>query len=146
MQFAWARIFHLYGPAEAEVRLVPAVILALLDGQVAECTHGEQIRDYLHVEDVASALWAIAKSELCGPVNVGSGQPVKVRKIVETIAQYLQRGKDVAFGALPADPKEPPLLVADVRRLANETGWKPALTLEEGVATTCEWWRTRAAH
>ena len=95
MPLAWARIFHLYGPAEAEARLVPAVILALLNGQVAKCTHGEQIRDYLHVEDVASALWAIAKSELCGPVNVGSGQPVKVRKIVETIARYLKRGKRI---------------------------------------------------
>jgi len=143
MQFAWARIFHLYGPAEAEARLVPAVILALLNGQVAKCTHGEQIRDYLHVEDVASALWAITKSEYCGAVNLGSGQPVKVRRIVETIAHYLEREKDVAFGALPADPKESPLLVADVRKLANEIGWKPALTLEEGVAKTCEWWRTR---
>jgi nucleoside-diphosphate-sugar epimerase len=146
MPLAWARIFHLYGPAEAEVRLVPGVILALLNGQVARCTHGEQIRDYLHVEDVASALWAIAKSEVCGPVNVGSGQPVTVRKIVETIAHYLKREKDVAFGALPTDPQEPPLLVADVRRLANEIGWKPALTLDEGVAKTCEWWRTRVGH
>ncbi len=42
MQFAWARIFHLYGPAEAEARLVPAVILALLNEQVAKCTHGER--------------------------------------------------------------------------------------------------------
>jgi len=143
MQFAWARIFHLYGPAEAEARLVPSVILALLKGQEARCTHGEQIRDYLHVEDVASALWAIAKSGFCGPVNVGSGQPVKVREIVRTIARYLGREKDVAFGALPSDPQEPPLLLADVRRLAGEIGWKPALTLEEGVARTCEWWRGR---
>jgi nucleoside-diphosphate-sugar epimerase len=143
MQFAWARIFHLYGPAEAEARLVPAVILALLNGQVAKCTHGEQIRDYLHVEDVASALWAIAKSEFCGAVNVGSGQPVKVRKIVETIAHYLNRKENLALGALPADAQEAPLLVADVRRLANVIGWKPSITLEEGLGTTCEWWRAR---
>jgi len=143
MQFAWARIFHLYGPAEAEVRLVPAIILALLNGQVAKCTHGEQIRDYLHVEDVVSALWAIAKSEFCGPVNVGSGQPVKLRKIVETIARYLNREENLALGALPADPQEAPLLVADVRRLANVIGWKPSITLEEGLRNTCEWWRAK---
>jgi len=143
LQFAWARIFHLYGPAEAEARLVPAVILALLNGQVAKCTHGEQIRDYLHVEDVASALWAIAKSGFSGPVNVGSGQPVKLRKIVETIATYLQREGNVALGALPGDPQEAPLMVADVRRLANVIGWKPSITLEEGLGTTCEWWRSR---
>jgi len=143
MQFAWARIFHLYGPAEAEARLVSAVILSLLNGQVAKCTHGEQIRDYLHVEDVAAALWAIAKSEFCGPVNVGSGQPVKLRKIVETIANYLNREENLALGALLADPQEAPLLVADVRRLANVIGWKPSITLEEGLRNTCEWWRAR---
>ncbi len=144
MQFAWARIFHLYGPAEAEGRLVSAVILALLRGQVAKCTHGEQIRDYLHVEDVVSALWAIAKSEFCGPVNVASGQPVKLRTIVETIARYLNREENLALGALPADPQEAPLLVADVRRLANVIGWKPSISLEEGLRDTCEWWRAKA--
>jgi nucleoside-diphosphate-sugar epimerase len=143
MQFAWARIFHLYGPAEAEARLVPAVILALLKGQVAKCTHGEQIRDYLHVEDVVSALWAIAKSDFCGPVNVGSGQPVKLRQMVETIAHYLNREENLALGALPADPREAPLLVADVRRLANVIGWKPSITLEEGLGRTCDWWKAK---
>jgi nucleoside-diphosphate-sugar epimerase len=143
MQFAWARIFHLYGPAEAEARLVPAVILALLKGQVAKCTHGEQIRDYLHVEDVVSALWAIAKSDFCGPVNVGSGQPVKLRQMVETIARYLNREENLALGALPADPREAPLLVADVRRLANVIGWKPSITLEEGLGRTCDWWKAK---
>lgn len=140
--FAWARIFYLYGPQEAEARLVPSVIRALLSGQTAKCTQGEQIRDYLHVEDVASALWAVARSNLTGPVNIGSGDPVKVRTIVETIAQYLHREENVALGALPTDPQEPPLLFADVRRLASVVGWKPSLPLKEGLEKTCEWWRS----
>jgi len=142
MPFAWARIFYLYGPQEAEARLVPSVIRALLSGQAAKCTQGEQIRDYLHVEDVTSALWAVARSHLTGPVNIGSGDPVKVRTIVETIAQYLHREENVALGALPTDPQEPPVLLADVRRLAKVVGWKPSLPLQEGLANTCEWWRS----
>ncbi len=142
MAFAWTRIFLLYGPQEAEVRLVPSVILALLSGQTAKCTHGEQIRDYLHVEDVASAIWAVARSHLTGPVNIGSGDPVKVRTVVETIARLLHGEENVALGALAIDPQEPPLLLADVRRLASEVGWKPSLSLEEGLAKTCEWWRS----
>jgi nucleoside-diphosphate-sugar epimerase len=122
--------------------LVPSVIRALLSGQTAKCTQGEQIRDYLHVEDVASALWAVARSPLTGPVNIGSGDPVKVRTIVETIAQYLHREENVALGALPTDPQEPPLLFADVRRLASVVGWKPSLPLKEGLEKTCEWWRS----
>jgi nucleoside-diphosphate-sugar epimerase len=142
IQFAWARVFYLYGPGEAKERLVPSVILALLSGQTAKCTQGEQIRDYLHVADVASAIWAVAKSDLSGPVNVGSGQPIKVRTLVETVAQQLHREENLALGALPTDPQEPPLVLADVRRLASVVGWKPSLTLQEGVADTCEWWRS----
>ena len=142
MGFAWTRFFYLYGPTEAKERLIPYVVLTLLKGEVAKCTSGEQIRDFLHVEDAASAVWAVAKSELSGPVNIGSGQPIKVRTVIETIAQHLQREENVALGALPTDPQEPLLLLADVRRLASGVGWKPSLTLKEGVANTCEWWRS----
>jgi nucleoside-diphosphate-sugar epimerase len=142
MGFAWTRFFHLYGPMEAKERLIPYVVLTLLKGEVAKCTSGEQVRDYLHVEDAASAVWAVAKSKLSGPVNIGSGQPIKVRTIVETIAQHLHREENVALGALPTDPQEPPLLLADVQRLASGVGWKPSLSLKEGLANTCEWWRS----
>lgn len=142
LRFAWTRFFHLYGPGEAKERLVPSVILALLSGQPAKCTEGKQIRDYLHVQDVASALWAVTKSDLTGAVNIGSGQPVTVRTIVHTIAQLLQREENVILGALPTDPQEPPLLLADVRRLATVDGWKPSFSLKDGLAETCEWWKS----
>lgn len=143
MRFAWTRVFYLYGPGEARERLVPSVILALLNGQTAKCTAGEQMRDYLHVEDVASAVWAVAKSDLRGPVNIGSGQPVKIRSLVETLGRILEAGEKIIFGALPTDPAEPPLLIADVRRLRSHTGWQPAFALEEGLRRTVAWWRER---
>ena len=142
MGFAWTRFFLLFGPMEAKERLIPYVVLTLLKGEVAQCTRGEQMRDFLYVEDAASAMWAVAKSGLTGPVNVGSGQAIKVRTLVETVARHLQREENLALGALPSDPQEPPLLQADIRRLAGVVGWKPSLTLEEGVAKTCEWWRS----
>jgi nucleoside-diphosphate-sugar epimerase len=143
MDFAWTRFFLLYGPMEAKERLIPYVVLTLLKGEVAKCTRGEQRRDFLYVEDAASAMWAVAKSDLSGPVNVGSGQPIKVRTLVETVAQHLQREENVVFGALPSDPREPALVLADVRRVTSGAGWKPSLTLQEGVEKTCEWWRSR---
>jgi nucleoside-diphosphate-sugar epimerase len=143
MGFAWTRFFLLYGPMEPKERLIPYVVLTLLKGEVAQCTRGEQMRDFLYVEDAASAMWAVAKSDLSGPVNVGSGQAIKVRTLVETVAHHLQREEKLALGALPSDPQEPPLLLADVHRLASVVGWKPSLTLDEGVAKTCEWWRSQ---
>lgn len=139
MSFAWARVFQLYGPGEAEERLVPYMILSLLRGNVARCKNGEQTRDYLHVEDVASAVWAVAKSKVSGAVNVGSGHPVKIRDIVESIAEHLQGQGKVEFEALPGETKGPPVF-ADVERLAGVVGWKPSYSLKEGLANTCEWW------
>lgn len=143
MSFAWTRFFYLYGPEEARDRLVPSVISALLGGQSAKCTGGIQFRDYLHVQDAASALWAVAKSGFSGAVNIGSGQPVTIRAMVETIAELLDRKRNVEFGALPADPQDPLLLVADVRRLKSQTGWEPAWSLEEGLRRTVAWWRQK---
>lgn len=130
-------------PWSLRERLIPYVVLTWLKGEVGNCTRGEQMRDFLYVEDMASAMWAVAKSGLSGPVNVGSGQAIKVRTLVETVAQYLQCEQKLALGALPTDARELPLVVADVRRLASVVGWKPSLTLKEGVAKTCEWWRSR---
>ncbi len=141
MEFAWTRFFYLYGPGEQKDRLVPSVTLTLLEGRTAKCTHGEQIRDFLHVEDAASAVCAIAKSALTGPVNIGSGQPIKIKMIVETISHILQCPDSVKFGALSHDSTEPPLIVADVRRLRGGTSWEPHFTLSAGIEDTVSWWR-----
>jgi nucleoside-diphosphate-sugar epimerase len=141
MEFAWTRFFYLYGPGEAKERLVPSVILSLLRGETAKCTEGEQVRDFLHVEDVASAVWAVAQSNLTGPVNIGSGEPVKIRTVVETLERMVLGSKKVVFGALPTDPAEPPLLVADVRKLKLHTNWMPSRILEEGLRQSIAWWR-----
>jgi len=146
MEFAWVRFFYLYGPGEQKERLVPSVVLSLLNGLTAKCTHGEQIRDFLHVEDASSAVCAVANSAVTGPVNVASGQPIRIRTIVETIAHILQRSGNVELGSMPADPKEAPVLMADVRRLTEEVGWQQSLSLEKGLAQTCEWWRSRLDH
>ncbi len=143
IKFAWTRFFYLYGPGEPRERLVPSVTLALLNGEVAKCSSGDQIRDYLHVEDAGAAVWAVARSLLTGPVNVGSGEPVRVRTLLETLGRILQLGDRIAFGALPAPPGEPPLLVADVRKLKTGTGWSPVWGLEDGLRQVVSWWQQR---
>jgi nucleoside-diphosphate-sugar epimerase len=133
MQFAWLRFFHLYGPREKQERLVPSVILSLLRGETARCISGEHIRDFLHVEDAACAVRAVSTSEFTGAINIGSGEPVKLRTIVETIAGIVNARERVVFTALPDTPSEPPLLVADVHKLARSIGWRAARDLRQTV-------------
>jgi nucleoside-diphosphate-sugar epimerase len=144
MSIAWARLFYLYGPYENEGRLVPSVIRALLAGNPARCTLGEQVRDFLHVEDVASALWCTAKSSLIGAVNIGSGKPVTVATVVTEIAELLDRKDLVKLGALPLQPGDPPFVCANNAKLRTATTWQPRFDLRVGLLQTLEWWRSRA--
>lgn len=138
---AWGRIFFLYGPGEHPRRLVSSVISSLLDRRPAPCTHGRQIRDFLHVDDVASAFAAVLDSEMTGPVNIASGKPVAVMDVVKTIAAKLNAEDLLRLGEYPTPADEPPLLVADVTRLVTETGWTPKFDLESGLDDTIAWWK-----
>ena len=137
--FAWARVFYLYGPYEDERRLVPSVIRAFLRGQPADITSGRQVRDFLHAADVGSALAAIAGSDLAGVVNVGSGEPVTIRQIVETLESITGRKGLARFGARPDNPTDPPYVCADAARLRATTGWAPKFDLVSGLEDTVRW-------
>lgn len=143
MEFAWARFFYLYGPGEPVVRLVPSVVLSLLKNEPIPCSTGEQVRDYLHIEDAATALWQVAKSPLSGAVNIGSGDGLKVRSIVETIARLLGKPELIQWGAIPNNPEDPLTLVADIAKLRKATAWKPSWELDEGLRQAIFWWRNQ---
>ncbi len=138
---AWGRIFFLYGPHEYPQRLVASIIRALLNHEPARSSHGKQIRDFLHVADVASAFVSLLDSPVTGEVNIASGEPVTLRDIIFCIADILGQRDLVRLGALPARAGEPPLLVADTRRLREEVGWSPTYDLEHGIRQTIEWWQ-----
>ncbi len=142
-ELAWGRLFFLYGPGEDPARLVPSVIRALLDGEHAATSTGTQVRDFMHVEDVAMALVALAQSDVTGPVNIGSGSPASVADIVELIGAVTRRADLIDWGARPTPALEPSRIVADVGRLEREVGYRPAISLSDGIRSTVEWWRER---
>lgn len=143
LSHAWARIFFLYGPREHPERLVSSVIRSLLRDEPARCSHGRQIRDYLHVEDVASALVAMLDSGVTGAVNVASGQPVTLREIVSRVASKLDREHLLQFGAVPSHPHDAPLVVGDVTRLSREAQWQAHYDLDRGLGATIAWWEAQ---
>jgi UDP-glucuronate decarboxylase len=143
METAWVRLFYQYGPYEHERRVVASVITALLRGETAKTTLGEQVRDFLHVEDVASAILAVTQSSLRGPVNIGSGKPVTIREIVAQIGDLLNRPEAIEWGAIPYHPSDPMFICANNRLLKTHTDWKPRYNLRDGLEQTIEWWLER---
>ncbi len=142
--FAWGRIFLVYGPDEQRGRLVSQIAEALVKGEAAPTSDGTQRRDFLHARDVAAAFVALLDSDVEGPVNIGSGNAVPVRQVVSLIAGAAGRPDLVRFGEIPQRPGDPPLIEADVARLRDEVGWRPAVSLEEGIRETVEWWKANA--
>lgn len=142
LSVAWGRIFSLFGPHEHESRLIPSVLYALLKGEQVKCSHGNQVRDYLYVEDVASAFVALLESAVHGPVNIASGRPVAVKDLIGMAAKELHGEGLVRFGAIPTRD-EPPLVVGDTNRLTTLVGWQPSYTLDEGLRLNIDWCRGR---
>jgi nucleoside-diphosphate-sugar epimerase len=141
-ELAWGRIFFVYGPGEPDGRLVPSVGRALIAGEPVPTTRGDQVRDFMHVDDVAAAFVALADGAATGPFNVASGRPVAVRDVVDTLAELAGRPDLPQPGALPERADDPPVLVADVTRLRDELGFVPRIGLRDGLASTLDWLRT----
>ena len=140
MEVSWVRLFYQYGPMEDERRLVPAIIASLLRNEVVKTTKGEQVRDFLHVEDVASAIWSVARSKLSGIVNIGSGQPVTVRDIALQIGNLLAKSNLIQLGALPYRPNDAMFICANNRLLKEETDWQQKYDLQTGLKNTIDWY------
>lgn len=135
---AWGRIFFLYGPGEYPSRLVPSVINSLLHNEPARCTHGNQVRDFMHVADVAAAFVELLGSDVNGAVNIASGISSTLKEVIHAIADHLNKRDLVRLGAVPAPAGEPDALVADIGRLRDEVGFRPRYDLKQGIAQTIE--------
>ena len=121
------------------------MIVNLLAGREARCTHGRQIRSFLHVEDVGAAFAALLASTVQGPVNIGSGDRIAIAALLERLAREIGCPDLLKLGARAAPPGEPALLVPDISRLRGEVQWNPRWQLDEGLADTVRWWRERLA-
>ena len=145
IELAWGRVFFLYGPGEAPGRLVASIARALLAGERAPTGDGTQLRDFMHVADVAGAFAALLDSGVGGAVNIGSGEARPLRTLIEAVGAAAGRPELLDVGALAPRPGDPDELVADVARLRGEVGFVPATGLDEGIAGTVAWWRERRA-
>ncbi|WP_041614193.1 NAD-dependent epimerase/dehydratase family protein [Paenibacillus sp. JDR-2] len=138
---AWGRLFHLYGPHDPGKRLVASTITSLLNKKEAYCRYGGLYRDYLYIEDAADALVSLFESPCEGTVNIASGQPVQLERMVRLIGSLIGSEANIRIG--DEQPEEPVVVLADISRLDYEVLWKPAFSLPLGLERTIKWYSDR---
>ena len=100
---------------------------------------GKPRREFLHVDDLASAcLLLLEKYDSPEIINVGCGEDVSIRELAELICDVVGFNGELAWDT--TKPDGTPRKLLDVTKL-RELGWKPAITLRNGVASTYEWFR-----
>lgn len=111
VEFAWCRLFYLYGEGEDTRRLVPYLRTKLAAGEPAKLTSGKQIRDFLDVRKAAQMIAETALGHQQGPINICSGVPITVRQLAEEIADEYGRRDLLEFGARPDNLVDPGCVV-----------------------------------
>jgi len=141
-----------YGPRQFPEKLIPVVILNALAGRdIPVYGDGTQVRDWLFVGDHAAALLAVlARGQIGRSYNVGGGAEATNRDLVTRICAVLDglRPNDRAYARLIRHVADRPghdrRYAMDATRIRDELGWKPSVTLEQGLKTTVAWYLDNA--
>jgi nucleoside-diphosphate-sugar epimerase len=142
IRFIWLRLFSAYGPMDNPGWMIPSLILRLLGGERPALTKGTQQWDYVFVNDVADAIYALMMTPgASGVFNLGSGQAHTIRSIVEQIRDLIDPALPLGFGEVPFRDDQVMHLEADITRLRREASWSPQVRLPDGIAKTVEWYR-----
>jgi UDP-glucose 4-epimerase len=139
------RYFNPYGPnelCEPETHAVPNIVRAALeDRRIPIFWKGEQVRDFIYVEDLAAAHTAVLDQRGLNYFNVGSEKGVKVKDVLAAVTNII--GRPLRIDDLGERPGDVPALYASSLRLHKATGWQAKVGMEEGLTRTVEFFRAR---
>lgn len=130
-----------YGPGQGPDMFLPGMIMALLDGKTFPMTRGGQTRDFVYIDDLVRGLLAVA---LCpraagNVLNLSTNAPVSIKDLARRVKRMIGRGS-VRLGAVPYRANETMRYAADNTRARRLTGWRPRVSLEEGLRLTIDWY------
>jgi len=132
------KLFHIFGQGDSPTKFITKLIADLQTETIIKLTAGEQVRDFIYVDNVTSAYEMI-----CNKIGdftfsyynfeVGMGEGITLKKFVETAAKLSNSQTKLDFGALPYREGEIMTSIADNSKLKH-LGWKPEVGVEEGIA------------
>jgi dTDP-glucose 4,6-dehydratase len=138
------RIFNTYGPRMRvkDGRAVPAFISQALRGEdVTIFGDGSQTRSFTYISDLVAGILALLESPVNDPVNIGNPREMSIEAMARLIIRMTGSSSRIVHGALPVD--DPKVRQPDITRARTLLGWEPKVSLEEGLQSTIEYFRTK---
>jgi len=144
------RPFNTYGPRQSLRAVIPTVIAQAVKGSDIKLGSTTPTRDFNYVTDTAAAFVAVGQAQdelvLGKTFNAGSGREISIGDLVQLIGQVIK--KDVRIVCederLRPEASEVFRLLADATKLQQATGWKPKVSLEDGLAQVVAWLKENA--
>ena len=113
IDFLWCRLFYLYGEGEDENRFYPYIKKKMIEKKQADLSDGNQVRDFINVEEVAKILVDASISKNKGQFNICSGNGISIKEFACKIADEFGNRKLLNFGARPNNVYDPPYIVGE---------------------------------
>ena len=141
-----ARPFNTYGPRQSARAIIPTIISQIASG-MKDIKLGDlsPTRDFNFVKDICIGFIVLAKCDkaIGKEVNIGSGTEISINELAELIINILGVSASVVSDEHRFRPKnsEVERLVCDSSLLSQLTGWKPEVTIKEGIVKTIEWFK-----
>lgn len=135
-----ARIFNTYGPYTAadDGRVVSEFIMrTILDKPIFVNGNGMQTRSFCYVSDLVSGLIRFMASDERGPINLGNPFEINILELLECIKKIAGKEPDIKYREMPED--DPDKRCPDISKAVQLLGWRPSVSLEEGIKRTYEY-------
>ena len=131
------RLYNTYGPRQDLNRFIPIVISGCIKNKKFPCSKGNQLRDFLHIDDVVDAiLKSLTNKNAKGQIiNIGSGEPRVIKDIIEYVKKILKGGYPL-FGKIKLRKDEILKVYPDINKAKNKINWKPKISFKKGLKIT----------
>ena len=133
------RLYNTYGSRQDLNRFIPIVISGCTKNKKFPCSIGNQVRDFLHIDDVVDAiLKSLTNKNARGQIiNIGSGKPRIIKKIIEYIKK-ISKGGYPLFGKVKLRRDEILTVYPDINKARNKIGWRPKISFKKGLKVTID--------
>ena len=146
MRTGIVRLYNVYGPGDhfgsESAGVIPSLIKRVFEprDKIVIWGNGEQSRSFLYIDDCIRGLIAVCeKYAVADPLNIGSGEEVKIKDLVRLIVELSDRRINIDFDdSMPTGQLR---RLCDIRKAVDKIGFKSEVLLREGLKKTLEWYR-----